>query len=101
MAKKVTKTEVKETAKPEAKKGYETSEITCLQILDAAERLFLKDGFESVSNRAILRESGQRNLGALEYHFGGREGLLLAIEERRANQVKARRQTILAESLAH
>ncbi len=65
-------------------------------ILDAAERLFARDGVAAVSNRALIREAGQRNESALQYHFGGREGLLLALHVRRMQQLDARRRGRLA-----
>lgn len=37
----------------------------------------------AVSLRDIAREAGQRNNSAVTYHFGGREGLIEAIIERR------------------
>lgn len=43
-----------------------------------------------------MRESGQKNQSALQYHFGGREGLIAAILNRRAAQLEARRGEILA-----
>ena len=64
-------------------------------ILDAAERLFARDGIAAVSNRALIREAGQRNESALQYHFGGREGLLLALHDRRVQQLDARRRARL------
>ncbi|WP_372759372.1 TetR/AcrR family transcriptional regulator, partial [Litorivivens sp.] len=73
-----------------------TSETTRLHIMDTAEALFLEHGIDAVSDRAILREAGQRNLSALKYHFDGRDGLLTALQERRGEQVEARRQEILA-----
>lgn len=74
------------------KQSYETSEITRQRIMDTAEAMFLEQGIDAVSDRAILRESGQRNLSALKYHFGGRDGLITALHERRALQIEQQRQ---------
>jgi AcrR family transcriptional regulator len=60
-------------------------------ILDAAERLFAREGLAGVPTRALLREAGQRNESALHYHFGGRDGLLVALHERRLRQLEALR----------
>ena len=70
------------------------------QLLDAAERLFVERGPDDVSARAIVREAGQKNQSALQYHFGGREGLITAIIERRMQQLEARREKFLSEALA-
>ncbi|GAA4139455.1 hypothetical protein GCM10022416_25760 [Actinomadura keratinilytica] len=50
-------------------------------MLAAAERLFLAKGVDQVSVRAINAEAGL-NPGAVHYHFGSREGLVLALLER-------------------
>lgn len=82
------------------KREYETSEATRKQLIETAEAMFLAEGLETVSSRAILRKAGQRNLSALKYHFGSRDGLLAAITERRASQIETKRQKILADVLA-
>ncbi|MFC7728693.1 helix-turn-helix domain-containing protein [Actinomadura keratinilytica] len=51
------------------------------RLLAAAERLFLAKGVDQVSVRAINAEAGL-NPGAVHYHFGSREGLVLALLER-------------------
>jgi AcrR family transcriptional regulator len=69
-------------------------------ILDVAERLFARDGLAGVPTRAVLREAGQRNESALHYHFGGRDGLLVALHARRLDQLEALRRPRLAEVTA-
>ncbi len=76
------------------------AESTREQLLDAAERLFLEHGLDEVSLRAIVREAGQRNQSALQYHFGGREELITAILNRRMQQVEARRRSLVDAALA-
>lgn len=66
------------------------------QILDAAEALFAQTGIAHTATRAILRAAGQRNESALQYHFGGRDGLVAALHERRMAQVEQLRQERLA-----
>ena len=44
-----------------------------------AERLFATRGVYQVTVREIVNAAGQRNVSALTYHFGSREGLLEAI----------------------
>jgi AcrR family transcriptional regulator len=65
------------------------------QLLIVAERLFARQGTAAVSLRAIAREAGQRNTGAVHYHFGSREGVIAAIFELRASVIDhARRQML-------
>ena len=51
-------------------------------ILDAAEKLFARQGFYATSLRMLTREAGV-NLAAVNYHFGTKEELLKAVIERR------------------
>jgi AcrR family transcriptional regulator len=52
------------------------------RILDAAERLFARDGFHNTSLRT-LTGLAEVNLAAVNYHFGSKEALLQAVIERR------------------
>jgi AcrR family transcriptional regulator len=56
---------------------------TARLMLDVAEKLLAERGFEHVSLRDIVNESGQRNLSAARYHFGSREQLIGALIARR------------------
>ncbi|MFI6583237.1 TetR/AcrR family transcriptional regulator [Embleya sp. NPDC050493] len=67
------------------------------RIVEAAELLFARHGLD-VPLQDITRAAGQRNAGAIHYHFGGREGLLRAIVEQHVPIVYARRQALLAEA---
>jgi len=51
-------------------------------ILDAAEKLFSRQGFSSTSLRVLTKEAGA-NLAAVNYHFGSKEKLIKAVIERR------------------
>lgn len=73
-----------------------TPAATRERILDAAEELFGRDGVAHTSTRAILRAARQRNESALQYHFGGRDGLIAALHARRMEQVEQLRQARLA-----
>ena len=66
------------------------------RILDVAERLFANTGFASTSLRDITAEAGV-NLAAVNYHFGSKEALLVAILERRIRPVNDRRLALLDE----
>ena len=68
-------------------------------LIRAAESLFVKDGLENVSIKAIIREAGQKNESALQYHFTNREGLIREIQIRRTGQLDAIRQQLLDETL--
>jgi AcrR family transcriptional regulator len=66
------------------------------RILDAAEKLFARHGFESTSLRSIIASAGV-NLAAIHYHFKGKEGLIRAVIERRFAPVNDERLRQLAE----
>lgn len=51
-------------------------------ILDVAERIFSEKGFNGASTRLISGEAGV-NMAMLNYYFGSKEGLFLAIFERK------------------
>ncbi len=72
-------------------------ETTREKLLRAAERLFAEQGVGPTSTRAILREAGQRNESALQYHFGGREGLIDAMYVKRGAQIGEERERMLHE----
>ena len=72
-------------------------ESTRTALLRAAERLFAELGIGPTSTRAILREAGQRNESALQYHFGGREGLIDALYTGRGAEVGDERERMLRE----
>jgi AcrR family transcriptional regulator len=50
-------------------------------ILDVAERVFSELGFDGASTRVISGEAGV-NMAMLNYYFGSKEGLLLAVFRR-------------------
>jgi AcrR family transcriptional regulator len=51
-------------------------------LVDAAERQFAVHGVETASLRDIAAAAGQRNNSAVQYHFGGRDGLAAAVYSR-------------------
>ena len=79
---------------------FAPAESTREQLLDAAEALFLEEGLENVSLRAIVRRAGQRNQSAMQYHFGRREDLIKAIIHRRMLQLERRRSELVKDALA-
>jgi AcrR family transcriptional regulator len=66
------------------------------RILDVAERLYAERGLHGVSLRKIAAAAGQRNNAAVHYHFGGRDGLVHAVFERRFRRLDERRAAMLA-----
>jgi AcrR family transcriptional regulator len=52
---------------------------TTARLLREAERLFARHGLWQVTVREITQAAGQRNVSALNYHYGSREGILDAI----------------------
>ena len=66
------------------------------KLLDAAARAFAEDGIFNASLIEITRKAGQRNRGALHYHFGSRDGVLCAVIDRHAAFL-ARRESQLLE----
>jgi len=57
-------------------------------ILDAAERVFAELGYDGASTRLISGEAGV-NMAMLNYYFGSKEGVFLAIFERRISSFQA------------
>jgi AcrR family transcriptional regulator len=65
------------------------------RLVDAGEVLFAAHGIDGVSLREINRAAGARNSSALQYHFGGRDGLLRAVLAKHHHAVEARRHAML------
>jgi AcrR family transcriptional regulator len=51
------------------------------RLLQAGLRFFAEHGIHGAQMRDVVREAGQANDSAVHYHFGSRDGLLLAICE--------------------
>ncbi|HKY65546.1 MAG TPA: helix-turn-helix domain-containing protein [Acidimicrobiales bacterium] len=64
-------------------------------IIGAAERLFAVHGIDGVSLREINRSAGQSNTGAVQYHFGTRDGLVLALIAKHRRDTEPRRHALL------
>lgn len=45
------------------------------RLLEAAEEIFAEKGFEAATTREICERAGVRNIGAINYHFHGKERL--------------------------
>lgn len=57
------------------------------RLLDEAERLFALRGVQGVTTREITEAAGQRNVSAVSYHFGSRQGLLSEVLSRRGGPI--------------
>jgi AcrR family transcriptional regulator len=66
------------------------------RILEAAETLFMEQGFEATPLRAITAAAGV-NLAAVNYHFGSKEELFQAVLTRRLDPMNQQRVALLAE----
>jgi AcrR family transcriptional regulator len=60
------------------------------KILDAAEKLFVDNGFAATSLRSIIKEADV-NTAAVHYHFGSKEGLIEAVFKRRVAELNRER----------
>lgn len=73
----------------------QTLPATPLQLLLTAERLFASDGIDAVSTRRIAQEAKQRNVSALQYHFGSKDNLIDALLSMRLDSINRRRQALI------
>ena len=72
-----------------------TANETREKLITIGQRLFADQGVFRVPLRSVIDQAGQRNTSALHYHFGGREGLLMAIIERHNVSIEAEREGML------
>jgi len=64
-------------------------DVTRRALIEAAIAEFARDGFHAASTREIARSSGA-NQALIGYHFGGKEGLYLAVFQFISEQIQAR-----------
>ena len=69
---------------------------TRTRILDAAEELFMQQGFGGTSMRLLTSKAGV-NLAAVNYHFGSKDALIEAVFRRRLDSMNAARIAALDE----
>ena len=67
------------------------------RILDASERLFAQHGFDAVSLRKITSEA-EANLAAVNYHFGSKDELIVAVIGRYLEPINVERLELLSAS---
>lgn len=69
------------------------------KLIDEAARAFAEHGVYGASLIDITRRAGQRNRGALHYHFGSRAGVLCAVLERHVDFLARREGELLEVAL--
>jgi AcrR family transcriptional regulator len=74
---------------PAARARRDRGADTRAQLIDAALDAFGRAGFEGASTRDIAK-AANANLAAILYHFGGKEGLHLAVAEHIAQSIGAK-----------
>jgi AcrR family transcriptional regulator len=65
------------------------------RLIRAAEQLFAEHGINGASLRQVARDAGQANTGAIQYHFGDRQGLVAAIVGKHWRDSDPRRHALL------
>jgi AcrR family transcriptional regulator len=70
------------------------------KLIDEAARAFAEQGVYGASLIEITRRAGQRNRGALHYHFGSRAGVLCAVLDRHVDFLARREGELLQKALA-
>lgn len=65
------------------------------RLIDSAIEHFGRRGFEGASTREIAAASGTA-MSSITYHFGGKEGLYLAVADHVANRIAARQADAIA-----
>lgn len=72
------------------------AEETRQRLIAAATREFAEHGVQGASLLEVTRQAGQRNRGAVHYHFGSREGMLVAVLEQQVEFLAERERELLA-----
>ncbi|MCB1017257.1 MAG: TetR/AcrR family transcriptional regulator [Acidimicrobiales bacterium] len=65
------------------------------RMIDAAEQLAAERGLAALTVQAVQQAAGQRNKSAVQYHFGGRQGLVNALVATRMAPANERRTSML------
>ncbi len=85
---------------PRRKNGLETREL----LLDLAETLFAEKGVDNITLADINRAAKQKNRNALQYHFGDKSSLIIAVLKRHREAIAKKRRVLidkLTETSAH
>jgi AcrR family transcriptional regulator len=68
------------------------------RILDAGRHCLLNEGYARLSTRRVAAEAGMP-LSQIHYHFGGKEGMVLALLEREDRRLIARQRQMYGEDV--
>lgn len=90
----MTETNVSSAISTATAAALEPAKETKDRILDAAESLFVANGFQATSLRRITTMAGV-NLAAVNYHFQSKEQLILAVMVRKLEPINRRRLSLL------
>lgn len=66
------------------------------QILEVAQKLFAKNGFDGTSVRDIAKEADV-NIAMISYYFGSKEKLLEAVFEKHSNYIRLQLESLIAD----
>ena len=81
-----------------ARRGrYSAGQETRVLLVETAERLFARRGYEAVTLAEIRSAAGQNNSSVISYYFGSKEKLLEAVLEHRLPAISADRETMIRE----
>lgn len=72
------------------------AENTRKRLIAAATREFAEHGVHAASLLEVTRQAGQRNRGAVHYHFGSRVGMLVAVLEQKVDYLAERERELLS-----
>ena len=64
-------------------------------MIDAAERIAAEQGLAAMTVQAVQKAAGQKNKSAVQYHFGGRDGLVDALLRTRMASANERRTAMM------
>lgn len=78
-----------ETTEKRKSQRPDRSDTTRLALIQAATRVFARDGFHAASTRTLALEAGV-NQALISYHFGNKEGLYLAVFSHMTMQLQDR-----------
>lgn len=70
------------------------------RLIDAATTGFAEHGVHGASLLEITRRAGQRNRGAVHYHFGSRAGMLAAVLEQHEELLSSRERELITAARA-
>ena len=87
----------KRDGKPDGAPARGAAEETKRRLLDAALDAYGRYGFDGASTRDIAKRAGV-NLAAIPYHFGGKEGLQVAVARHIVEEITSRLGAVVAEA---